>query len=135
MVGSDNPRSAGSGTRPARTRALLPVEAKRRATSRLSFCARPNRLSSGSETACFCLAVIERRFLGGGVASAAVSAIGVAAATGRHEDERRAAGFVGAEVPSILSTSFNALISACRRSIAGAPKAGYFAAFFLRAAQ
>ena len=32
-------------------------------------------------------------------------------------EERRAAGCAGAEVPSILSTSLNALISACRRSI------------------
>ena len=32
-------------------------------------------------------------------------------------EERRAAGFAGAEAPRILSTSFNALISACRRSI------------------
>ena len=69
-----------------------------------------------SETAFFSSAVIGRRFLVG-LASDAVSATGVAAAAGRREDERRAAGFAGAEVPSILSTSFNALISACRRPI------------------
>ncbi len=69
-----------------------------------------------SETAFFSSAVIGRRFLVG-LASDAVSATGVAAAAGRREEERRAAGFAGAEVPSILSTSFNALISACRRSI------------------
>ena len=69
-----------------------------------------------SDTASFSLAVIGRRFLTG-VASDAVSATGVAAAAGRREEERRAAGFAGAEVPRILSTSFNALISACRRSI------------------
>ena len=69
-----------------------------------------------SDTASFSLAVIGRRFLAG-VASDAVSATGVAAATGRRAEERRAAGFAGAEVPRILSTSFNALISACRRSI------------------
>ena len=61
------------------------------------------------------MAVIGRRFLAG-VASDAVSATGVAAA-GRRAEERRAAGFAGAEAPRILSTSFNALISACRRSI------------------
>ena len=69
-----------------------------------------------TETAFFSSAVIGRRFLVG-LASDAVSATGVAAAAGRREEERRAAGFAGAEVPSILSTSFNALISACRRSI------------------
>ena len=69
-----------------------------------------------SDTASFSLAVIGRRFLVG-VASDAVSATGVAAAAVRREEERRAAGFAGAEVPRILSTSFNALISACRRSI------------------
>ena len=69
-----------------------------------------------SETAFFSSAVIGRRFLVG-LASDAVSATGVAAAAGRREEERRAAGFAGAEVPSISSTSFNALISACRRSI------------------
>ena len=69
-----------------------------------------------SETAFFSSAVIGRRFLVG-LASDAVSATGVAAAAGRREEERRAAGFAGAEVTSILSTSFNALISACRRSI------------------
>ena len=66
-----------------------------------------------SDTASFSLAVIGRRFLVG-VASDAVSATGVAAAAVRREEERRAAGFAGAEVPRILSTSFNALISACR---------------------
>ena len=69
-----------------------------------------------SETAFFSSAVIGRRFLVG-LASDAVSATGVAAAAGRREEERRAAGFAGAEVPSILSTSFNALISPCKRSI------------------
>ena len=69
-----------------------------------------------SDTASFSLAVIGRRFLVG-VASDAVSATGVATAAGRCEEERRAAGFAGAEAPRILSTSFNALISACRRSI------------------
>ena len=70
-----------------------------------------------SETAIFSSAVIGRRFLVG-LASDAVSATGVAAAAGRREEERRAAGFAGgAEVPRILSTSFNALISTCRRSI------------------
>ena len=69
-----------------------------------------------SEAAFFSSAVIGRRFLVG-LASDAVSATGVAAAAGRREEERRAAGFAGAEVPSILSTSFNASISACRRSI------------------
>ena len=69
-----------------------------------------------SETAFFSSAVIGRRFLVG-LASDAVSATGVAAAAGRCAEERRAAGCAGAEVPSILSTSFNALISACRRSI------------------
>ena len=69
-----------------------------------------------SDTASFSSAVIGRRFLAG-VASDAVSATGVAAAAGRRAEERRAAGFAGAEVPRILSTSFNALISACRRSI------------------
>ena len=69
-----------------------------------------------SDTASFSLAVIGRRFLAG-VASDAVSATGVAATAGRREEERRAAGFAGAEVPRSLSTSFNALISACRRSI------------------
>ena len=73
-----------------------------------------------SDTASFSLAVIGRRFLAG-VASDAVSATGVAAAAGRSEEERRAAGFAGAEVQRILSTSFNALISACRRSIVGSP--------------
>ena len=68
-----------------------------------------------SETAFFSSAVIGRRFLVGLASDAA--ATGVAAAAGRREEERRAAGFAGAEVPSILSTSFNALISACRRSI------------------
>ena len=63
-----------------------------------------------SETAFFSSAVIGRRFLVG-LASDAVSATGVAAAAGRREEERRAAGFAGAEVPSISSTSFNALIS------------------------
>ena len=62
-----------------------------------------------SDTASFSLAVIGRRFLAG-VASDAVSATGVAAAAGRYAEERRAAGFAGAEVPRILSTSFNALI-------------------------
>ena len=60
-----------------------------------------------SDAASFSLAVIGRRFLAG-VASDAVSATGVAAATGRRAEERRAAGFAGAEVPRILSTSFNA---------------------------
>ena len=69
-----------------------------------------------SETAFFSSAVIGRRFLVG-LASDAVSATGVAAAAGRREEERRAAGFAGAEVTSILSTSFNALISPCKRSI------------------
>ena len=69
-----------------------------------------------SETAFFSSAVIGRRFLVG-LASDAVSATGVAAAAARREEERRAAGFAGAEVPSILSTSFNALISPCKRSI------------------
>ena len=69
-----------------------------------------------SDTASFSLAVIGRRFLVG-VASDAVSATGVATAAGRCEEERRAAGFAGAEAPRILSTSSNALISACRRSI------------------
>ena len=69
-----------------------------------------------SETAFFSLAVIGRRFLVG-VASDAVSAAVVAATAGRREEERGAAGFAEAEIPSILSTSFNALISACRRSI------------------
>ena len=72
-----------------------------------------------SDTASFSLAVIGRRFLAG-VASDAVSATGVAATAGRREEERRAAGFAGAEVPRSLSTSFNALISACRRSIVAA---------------
>ena len=61
-----------------------------------------------SDTASFSLAVIGRRFLVG-VASDAVSAAGVATAAGRCEEERRAAGFAGAEAPRILSTSFNAL--------------------------
>ena len=69
-----------------------------------------------SETAFFSSAVIGRRFLVG-LASDAVSATGVAAAAGRREEERRAAGFAGAEVTSILSTSFNAWISPCKRSI------------------
>ena len=73
-----------------------------------------------SDTASCSLAVIGRRFLAG-VASDAVSATGVAAAAGRRAVERRAAGFAGAEVPRILSTSFNALISACRRSISLLP--------------
>ena len=57
-----------------------------------------------SDTASFSLAVIGRRFLAG-VASDAVSATGVAAAAGRRAEERRAAGFAGAEVPRILSTT------------------------------
>ena len=70
-----------------------------------------------SDTAFFSSAVIGRRFLVG-LASGGVSATGVAAAAVRREEERRAAGFAGgAEVPRILSTSFNALISTCRRSI------------------
>ena len=69
-----------------------------------------------SDTASFSLAVIGRRFLVG-LASDAVSGTGVATAAGRREEERGAAGFAGAEVPSIWSTSFNVLISACRRSI------------------
>ena len=71
-----------------------------------------------SDTASFSLAVIGRRFLVG-VASDAVSATGVAAAAVRREEERRAAGFAGAEVPRILSTSFNALISACSPNLSG----------------
>ena len=68
-----------------------------------------------SDTASFSLAVIGRRFLVG-LASDVVSGTGVATAAGRREEERRAAGLAGAEVPSIWSTSFNVLISACRRS-------------------
>ena len=49
-----------------------------------------------SDTASFSLAVIGRRFLAG-VAADAVSATGVAAAAGRRAEERRAAGFAGAE--------------------------------------
>ena len=43
-----------------------------------------------------------------------ISATGVAAAAGRREEGRRAAGFAGAEVTSILSTSFNAWITKCK---------------------
>ena len=70
--------------------------------------ARPNGLSSARKTAFFSLAVIGRRFLVG-VASDAVSAAVVAATAGRREEERGAAGFAEAEIPSILSTSFKRL--------------------------
>ena len=63
-----------------------------------------------SETAFVSSAVIGRRFLVG-LASDAVFATGVAAAAGRCAEERRAAGCAGAEVTSILSTSFNACTS------------------------
>ena len=56
-----------------------------------------------SDTAFVSLAVIGRRFVVG-VASDAVSATGVAAAAGRREEKRRAAGFAGAKIPNILST-------------------------------
>ena len=71
-----------------------------RATSRLSFCARPKRLSSARTPPPSLWPSSERRFLAG-VASDAVSATGVAAADGRRAEERRAAGFAGAEVPRI----------------------------------
>ena len=63
----------------------------RRATSRLSFCARPKRLSSARKPPSFSSAVIGRRFLVG-LASDAVSATGVAAAALRREEERRGRG-------------------------------------------
>ena len=73
------------------------------------------------------LADIGRRFLVG-LASAA---IGVAAAADGRE-ERCAAGLAGgAEIPRILSTSFNALISACRRSISLCRSAIAFAITFM----
>ena len=113
-------RSGGQkGTPPAQMRGLIRRAAAgggQRATSRLSFCARPKRLSSARTPPPSLWPSSDGASLAG-VASDAVSATGVAAAAGRSAEERRAAGFAGAEVPRILSTSFNALISACRRSI------------------
>ena len=69
---------------------------RRRATSRLSFCAPPNRLSSARTpppslwpSSDGVSSSVWRRTL--------VSATGVAAAAVRREEERRAAGFAGAE--------------------------------------
>ena len=123
-LGSDNPRSVDfpiwrSERHTARADAgAYPESRRRRAAGYFAafFLRAAQEAFIRSDTASFSLAVIGRRFLAG-VASDAVSATGVAAAAGRRAEERRAAGFAGAEVPSILSTLFNALISACRRSI------------------
>ena len=81
------------------------------ALSGVSAVTGPERLSS-ARTPLLLFAVIGRRFLAG-VASDAVSATGVAAAAGRRAEERRAAASPERRSRgSILSTSFNALISA-----------------------
>ena len=101
-LGSDNPRSVDfprgliRGEPPPAGCGTYPQARRRRATSRLSFCARPfcarpNRRSSARTPPYFSSADIARRFLVGW-ASGGVSATGVAAAAVRREEERRAAG-------------------------------------------
>ena len=111
-------RSGGhKGTPPAQTRGLYPERRRRPAAGYFAafFLRAAQEAFIRSDTASFSLAVIGRRFLVG-VASDAVSATGVATAAGRCEEERRAAGFAGAEAPRILSTSFNALITGAKQT-------------------